>query len=89
MAPSRDPVRTLVLMSHRRPVRNLLPLWLKASLLVGATSLIPAVAEAHGLIGAGGWVDELICLVPAAIMIVLVLVLGRSGKAGVKKKDDA
>ncbi|HLZ07135.1 MAG TPA: hypothetical protein VKT80_00985 [Chloroflexota bacterium] len=72
-----------------RSGRFALPRWLKALLLVGAVSLIPAAAEAHGLIGAGGWVDELVCLVPAAIMIVLVLVLGRSSKATAKKKDAA
>jgi hypothetical protein len=77
------------MLPHRDSRRIALPRWLKASLLVGAVSLIPIPAEAHSLTGAGGWVDELICLVPAAIMIVLVLVLGRDNKSGAKKKDDA
>ena len=71
-----------------RSGRIVLQRWLKVALLVGAAALIPLAAEAHGLTGQGGWVDELVCLVPAAIMIVLVLVLGRNGKAGAKKKED-
>ena len=71
-----------------RSGRIVLPRWLKIALVVGCIAILPAAAEAHSLTGAGGWVDELVCLVPAAIMIVLVLVLGRDGKAGAKKKDD-
>jgi hypothetical protein len=52
-----------------------------------ALGLVPALAEAHSITGAGGWVDELICLVPAAIMVVLVLVLGREDKTKAAKKN--
>jgi hypothetical protein len=61
--------------------------WWKVGCGVGALGIIPAVAEAHGLTGAGGWVDELVCLVPAAIMVVLVLVLGRDNKNKPIKKE--
>lgn len=71
-----------------RSGRIVLPRWAKVALLVGATALIPIAAEAHSLTGGGGWVDELVCLIPAAIMIVLVLVLGRDGKHSAKKKDE-
>ena len=44
---------------------------------------------ANDLIGASGWADELIILVPTAILLVLVLVLGRDdrNKAVRLKKD--
>jgi hypothetical protein len=71
-----------------RSSRIVLPRWLKVVLVVMTLALLPVAAEAHSITGAGGWVDELVCLVPAAIMIVLVLVLGRDGKSGAKKKDD-
>ncbi len=58
------------------------------TVLAGATiALIPAVAQAHGLTGTGSWLDELVCLVPAAIMVVLVFVLGRDPKSRSSKKD--
>ena len=47
---------------------------------------LPVGAEAHSITGSGGWTDELICLVPAGIMLALVLILGRTptarGKGG-------
>jgi hypothetical protein len=52
-----------------------------------ALSLTPSLAHAHVLNGTGSWVDELVCLVPAAIMVVLVIVLGRAPKAGSPKKN--
>ncbi len=63
--------------------------WWKVIVLAVAGGLLPAVAEAHGLTGTGSWLDELVCLVPAAIMMVLVLVLGRDpkGKGGKTAKS--
>jgi peptidoglycan/LPS O-acetylase OafA/YrhL len=81
-----DKVRTGAMRS--RSGRIVIPRWAKVALIVGAIALLPIAAEAHSLTGASGWTDELVCLVPAAIMIVLVLVLGRDGKPGAKKKDD-
>jgi hypothetical protein len=54
-----------------------------AGLMLG---LIPAIAEAHGLIPGNSWLDELICLVPAAIMVVLVMVLSGGDKSKAAKK---
>ena len=62
--------------------------WFKVAIGAGALGMLPVAAQAHSLTGAGGWVDELVCLVPAAIMIVLVLVLGRNGKSPPNKKDE-
>jgi hypothetical protein len=56
--------------------------------ILGATAVlaIPVAAEAHAITGSGGWTDELVCLVPAGIMLALVVILGRTpasrGKGG-------
>jgi hypothetical protein len=50
-------------------------------------SLTPSLAHAHVLNGSGSWLDELVCLVPAAIMMVLVFVLGRAPKSRTVKKN--
>lgn len=57
--------------------------------IVGSAILtaIPTLASAHGLTGSGGWVDELICLVPALIMVALVLILGKDNKKRGAPKD--
>ncbi len=58
-------------------------------IFLGAAAVlaVPVVAEAHTITGSGGWTDELVCLVPAGIMLALVLILGRTptsrGKSGV------
>ena len=60
----------------------------KPLLIALILALVPISAQAHGLIGNGSWLDELICLVPAAIMVVLVFVLGRNpNRTGTTKKD--
>lgn len=61
--------------------------WWKVAIIVAVLCLLPAAAEAHVLSGSGGWVDELVCLVPAAIMVVLVLVLGRDNKTKPIKRN--
>lgn len=43
-------------------------------------TIVPALASAHGLTGNGSWVDELICLIPALILVALVLILGRDNR---------
>lgn len=50
-------------------------------------SAIPAMASAHGLTGTNSWVDELICLIPALIMVALVLILGKDGQKHGSSKD--
>jgi hypothetical protein len=50
-------------------------------------SLTPSLTYAHVLNGSGSWLDELVCLVPAAIMMVLVFVLGRAPKSRSVKKN--
>jgi hypothetical protein len=48
---------------------------------VAIASAIPAAAEAHAIGGSSGWADELICLVPALILLGMVLFLGRDDKS--------
>jgi hypothetical protein len=61
----------------RLSTMNRLRGWLRVTLAVLALLAIPALVEAHTLTGSGGWLDELVCLVPALAMVVVVLVLGR------------
>ncbi|HEX5414074.1 MAG TPA: hypothetical protein VFZ25_00310 [Chloroflexota bacterium] len=69
--------------------------WWRIALGVLALLAIPALVEAHTLTGSGGWLDELVCLVPALLMVAAVLVLGRDtpgkGKTseGAAEADDA
>ena len=51
-----------------------------AGILLG----IPALVEAHTIGGSSSWSDELICLVPAMILLGAVFFLGRDdkGKSG-------
>ena len=63
-----------------------MPKW-KVTIAALVVSLTPSLAYAHVLNGTGTWLDELVCLVPAAIMVVLVFVLGRNPKAGSTKKN--
>lgn len=56
--------------------------WWKVAFGIALLSLVPAVAEAHVVNGSGGWWDELICLVPTVVMLVLVVVLSRPTKNG-------
>jgi hypothetical protein len=53
-----------------------------------ALALSPVVAEAHGLTGAGGWTDELVFLVPTAVLLVLVFAFGGPMKHGERKSKD-
>jgi len=55
--------------------------WWRIALGVLALLAIPALVEAHTLTGTGGWLDELVCLVPALLMVGVVLVLGRDSPA--------
>jgi hypothetical protein len=53
---------------------------------VGLALAVPALAEAHSISGSGGWADELICLVPAVLLLVAVLLLGRDDRSKQSKK---
>lgn len=59
----------------------------KIVLVAVALALIPVAAQAHAFSGTGSWLDELICLVPASIMVILVFMLGRDPKSRGSKKD--
>lgn len=61
--------------------------WLRVLVGSGAVGTIPAIAEAHVLSGGGGWGDELTCLVPAAVLLAVVLFVGRDSKKGPGGKD--
>ena len=52
----------------------------RVAIMVGIALAIPTVVEAHVISGAGGWADELICAVPAMVLLGVVLVLGRDDK---------
>lgn len=53
---------------------------------IGILGLLPAVAEAHGLTGTSSWTDELICIVPAVVLLAAVFLLGRDDKSTSKRK---
>src|SRR5437879_6510258 len=55
-------VRTCPMLPPTRSSRIVLPRWLKVVLVVMTLALLPIAAEAHSITGAGGWVDELVCL---------------------------
>jgi hypothetical protein len=56
--------------------------WWRAGVGGALLLSVPALAEAHILNGSGGWTDELVCLVPAAVLLALVMVVGRNPKPG-------
>gem|GEM_PF-6498107 len=60
--------------------------WQRISLGVLALLAIPALVEAHTLTGSGGWWDEMVCLVPALLMVAVVLFVGRDGSASGKQR---
>ena len=61
--------------------------WWRVALGVMALLAVPALVEAHTLTGTGGWLDELVCLVPALVMVAVVLLIGRDGPSGGKGKS--
>jgi hypothetical protein len=60
----------------------------RLALAAVVAGLAPGLAQAHALTGGGGWTDELVCLVPTAIMLVLVFVLSRPTKYGNAERKD-
>jgi len=61
--------------------------WLRVVVGIGVVATIPAIAEAHVLSGSGGWGDELTCLLPAAVLLAVVLLVGRDSKKDPGGKD--
>lgn len=62
--------------------------WWRVALGVLALLAVPALVEAHTFTGTGGWLDELVCLVPALVMVAVVLLIGRDSPSGRKGKAD-
>jgi hypothetical protein len=62
--------------------------WGRVALGVGALGLVPVVAEAHVIGGSGSWTDELVCLIPTAVMLVAVVILARPTKPSAGKPAD-
>jgi hypothetical protein len=60
--------------------------WLRASAASGIVGSIPAIADAHVLSGSGGWTDEIGCLVPAFVLLLIVLLVGRDSKKSTEEK---
>lgn len=61
--------------------------WWRIATATGIACAIPVVAEAHVVGGSAGWADELICLVPALILLGAVLFLGRDDRPKPGSKD--
>ena len=61
--------------------------WLRLISGAGVIGTIPGIAEAHVLSGGGGWGDELTCLLPAAVLLAVVLFVGRDSKKDRRGKD--
>ncbi|MGH7862177.1 MAG: hypothetical protein ACREOS_08035 [Candidatus Dormibacteraceae bacterium] len=61
--------------------------WWRRATATGILLAIPAVAEAHVIGGSAGWTDELVCLVPALLLLGAVLYLGRDDRPKPGAKD--